>query len=257
LPKLLVADDSTTIQRVVELTFASEDIEVVAVGDGDQAIARIPIEHPDIVLADIAMPKRDGYQVSAFVKSHHELAHVPVLLLAGAFEPVDETRARDARSDGVIVKPFDPRQMVTRVRELLNAATARAAVSAAHGAAADQRALDDYFERLDHDLHTRATTKPDSPVPIAPPDLVETPITTEVPTVESVLDSAPIEGAMQSSRDVIPQDLVDEIAGRVLERLSRGTLKETVSAVVREVLEQHSPNQAHNSQLPTSNSQNS
>jgi len=240
LPKLLVADDSTTIQRVVELTFASENIEVVAVSDGDQAIARIPIEHPDIVLADIAMPKRDGYQVSAFVKSHRELSHVPVLLLAGAFEPVDDVRARDARSDGVIVKPFDPRQMVTRVRELLSATTARVEEPPVGGAAADQRALDDYFARLDHDLHTRATTKADIPAPIAPQNIVETEITaeTDVPTVESVLESAPIQGAMQSSHAVIPQDLVDEITGRVLERLSRGTLKETVSAVVREVLEQ-------------------
>ena len=67
---------------------------MVAVGDGEQAIARIPIERPDIVLADIGMPKRSGYDVAAFVKGRPDLAHIPVLLLAGAFEPVDEARAR-------------------------------------------------------------------------------------------------------------------------------------------------------------------
>ena len=66
--KLLLADDSVTIQRVVELTFSGEDIDVLAVNDGEQAIARIPTERPDIVLADIGMPKRTGYDVAAFVK---------------------------------------------------------------------------------------------------------------------------------------------------------------------------------------------
>ena len=66
--KLLLADDSVTIQRVVELTFSGEDMQVISVGDGEQAIARIPLELPDIVLADIGMPKRSGYDVAAFVK---------------------------------------------------------------------------------------------------------------------------------------------------------------------------------------------
>ena len=92
--KLLLADDSVTIQRVIELTFSGEDMQVVTVGDGEQAIARIPIERPDIVLADIGMPKRSGYDVAAFVKGRPDLSHIPVLLLAGAFEPVDEARAQ-------------------------------------------------------------------------------------------------------------------------------------------------------------------
>jgi CheY-like chemotaxis protein len=116
--KLLLADDSITIQRVIELTFSGEDIEVVAVGDGEQAIARIPIERPDIVLADIGMPKRSGYDVAAFVQQHPDLSHIPVLLLAGAFEPVDEARAKDVKCAGVLVKPFEPQQVIARVREL-------------------------------------------------------------------------------------------------------------------------------------------
>lgn len=118
--KLLLADDSVTIQRVVELTFSGEDVQVVTVGDGEQAIARIPLEHPDIVLADIGMPKRSGYDVAAFVKGRPDLSHIPVLLLAGAFEPVDEARAQQVKSDGVLVKPFEPQQVISRVRELID-----------------------------------------------------------------------------------------------------------------------------------------
>src|SRR5205809_1558271 len=121
--KLLLADDSVTIQRVIELTFSGEDVQVLAVGDGEEAIARIPAEKPDIILADIGMPKRSGYEVSAFVKGRPELAHIPVLLLAGAFEPVDEAKAKEARCDGVLVKPFEPQHVIARVRELLGGAT--------------------------------------------------------------------------------------------------------------------------------------
>jgi CheY-like chemotaxis protein len=133
-PKLLLADDSATIQRVVELTFSGEDVHVVAVGDGEQAIARIPVERPDIVLADIGMPKRNGYDVAAFVKGHPDLKHIPVLLLAGAFEPVDDARATAVGCDGVLVKPFEPQHVIARVRELLDGARG-ARSSAAPGVA--------------------------------------------------------------------------------------------------------------------------
>jgi CheY-like chemotaxis protein len=117
--RLLLADDSVTIQRVIELTFSGQDVDVIAVGDGEQAIARIQSDRPDIVLADIGMPKRSGYDVAAFVKNHAELRHIPVLLLAGAFEPVDDARAAAVGCDGVLVKPFEPQQVIARVKELL------------------------------------------------------------------------------------------------------------------------------------------
>jgi len=126
--KLLLADDSVTIQRVIELTFADEDVQVIAVGDGRQAIERIETDRPDIVLADIGMPERDGYEVAAFVKNTPHLAHIPVLLLTGAFEPIDEQRASSVGCDGVLAKPFEPHMVITRVKELLaGAPPARAA----------------------------------------------------------------------------------------------------------------------------------
>jgi len=117
--KLLLADDSVTIQRVIELTFADEDVEVTAVGDGQLAIDRLDIDPPDIILADIDMPKRDGYEVAAYVKSRPKLAHIPVVLLTGAFEPIDQARAAAAGSSDVLAKPFEPQMVINRVKELL------------------------------------------------------------------------------------------------------------------------------------------
>src|SRR2546429_850561 len=103
---LLLADDSVTIQRVIELTFADENIKVIAVGDGDQAIERMEAAPPDIVLADIGMPGRTGYEVAQYMKQSPRLAQIPILLLTGAFEPVDQARAAEAGCDGVLAKPF-------------------------------------------------------------------------------------------------------------------------------------------------------
>jgi CheY-like chemotaxis protein len=117
--KLLLADDSVTIQRVIELTFADEDIQVIAVGNGADAIERAQRDRPDIVLADVGMPERNGYEVAAFIKGTPNLAHIPVVLLTGAFEPVDEGRARSVGCDGVLVKPFEPQLVISRVKDLL------------------------------------------------------------------------------------------------------------------------------------------
>ena len=93
---LLLADDSVTIQRVIELTFADEDIQVVAVGDGDEAIARLEAAPPDIVLVDVGMPGKSGYEVAGYVKASPRLAHIPVMLLTGAFDPIDQEKAKRA-----------------------------------------------------------------------------------------------------------------------------------------------------------------
>jgi CheY-like chemotaxis protein len=74
---------------------------------------------PDIVLADVAMPGKNGYEVASYVKRSPQLAHIPVLLLAGAFEPVDQNQVAESRCDGVLVKPFEPQSVIVRVKELL------------------------------------------------------------------------------------------------------------------------------------------
>ncbi len=213
MPKLLLADDSITIQRVIELTFSGEDVQVIPVGDGEQAITRIPIDRPDIILADIGMPKRSGYDVAAFVKAQPDLAHIPVLLLAGAFEPVDEARAAQVKCDGVLVKPFEPQQVIARVRELLDgargtpiqaaagvprpierlaprplpepppttAATGSGPTAASTSPVSDT--LDDYFNRLDEAFATLSTTTLTAPAADEPEG--------DLPTIDKLLGDVP------------------------------------------------------------------
>jgi CheY-like chemotaxis protein len=128
--KILLADDSITIQKVIELTFSDEDFEVVTVGNGRLAIERVLDVRPDIVLCDIIMPEKDGYEVCDFIKKTPTLAHVPVLLLTGAFEPFDQERAARVGCDGFLAKPFEPQTLIAKVKELLTQATGRPVVAA-------------------------------------------------------------------------------------------------------------------------------
>lgn len=125
--KLLLADDSVTIQKVVNLTFADEGIEVVAVGDGDSAIAKLAEFTPDLVLADVNMPGRSGYQVCEAIRQNPALERVPVLLLVGSFEPFDEDEARRVGANDFMTKPFQSiRQLVNKVTDLLAGGAAAA-----------------------------------------------------------------------------------------------------------------------------------
>jgi CheY-like chemotaxis protein len=117
---LLLADANASVQRIVALTFAGHDMNVVSVNDGEEAIRHIAAEPPDIVLADVAAPARSGYEIAAYVKGRADRAHIPVLLVASAFEPVDQARAKEVRCDGVLVKPLEPQAVVQRVRELVD-----------------------------------------------------------------------------------------------------------------------------------------
>jgi CheY-like chemotaxis protein len=107
-PKILVADDNANIQKMVALSFEDRGVAVVAVGNGEAAVRRIPDLKPDLVLADIFMPVRNGYEVCEFVKKDERFSHVPVILLVGAFDPLDEKEARRVGADGVLKKPFVP-----------------------------------------------------------------------------------------------------------------------------------------------------
>src|SRR5260370_37294861 len=104
--KLLLADDSVTIQRVIELTFADEDVTVTAVGNGQAAIDAVQRDRPDIVLADVGMPERNGHEVAAFIKRNPALAHIPVVPLTRASEPDAVTRARAIGCACALGDPF-------------------------------------------------------------------------------------------------------------------------------------------------------
>src|ERR1044072_6961543 len=129
--KILLADDSITIQKVVELTFSDGDYEVVAVNNGAKAIQKLSEMRPDIILSDIIMAKKNGYEVCEYVKSHPELRNLPVVLLTGTFEPFDPDRAEKAGCDAVVTKPFESQSLIHKVEELISASKASAAQAAA------------------------------------------------------------------------------------------------------------------------------
>jgi CheY-like chemotaxis protein len=137
--KILLADDSITIQKVIELTFSDEDFELHTVGNGQKAIDEIRGIMPHIVLCDIIMPEKNGYEVCEFIKTNADLKHIPVLLLTGAFEPFDQERARNAGCDGFLAKPFEPQTLISKVKELLSRAPAAAPTPAPAPAAAPPR----------------------------------------------------------------------------------------------------------------------
>src|SRR5690348_1058385 len=128
--RILLADDSITIQKVVELTFSDGDYEVTAVNNGARAIQKLGEMRPDIILSDIIMPEKNGYEVCEYVKSHPEFRNIPVVLLTGTFEPFDPDRAEKAGCDAVVTKPFESQSLIHKVEELIAAATQNSAAAA-------------------------------------------------------------------------------------------------------------------------------
>jgi CheY-like chemotaxis protein len=129
--KLLLADDSITIQKVIGITFANEDYDLEIVDNGDAALEKARALRPDLILADVFMPGRNGYELCAAIKQDNALRHIPVLLLTGTFEPFDEAKARASGADSWIAKPFESQALIERVEQLLASPPAPAAAPAA------------------------------------------------------------------------------------------------------------------------------
>lgn len=129
--KILLADDSITIQKVISITFASENYELIIVGDGESAVKRAKESRPDLIMADVAMPGKNGYEVCEAVKNDPSIASTPVLLLAGTFEPLDRAEAERVKADDSIVKPFESQQLLNKVAGLLENAPERESESEA------------------------------------------------------------------------------------------------------------------------------
>jgi CheY-like chemotaxis protein len=231
--RLLLADDSLTIQRVVELTFADEDVTVETVGDGDRAVALVDALPPDIVLADVDMPGRSGYEIARHIKQSPHLAHIPVVLLTRTFDPNDHARALEAGCDGVLAKPFEPAVAIATVRGLLGrsvgAPVATPQLPARLTLAPEPTG--NYFERLDAafaDLSKRSA-----------PAVVETAAAPARPAAQAerlpsladafaaLLDaeqrqhgSEPIDWPATTTAAMDKDALVEEVVQRVLARLA-------------------------------------
>ncbi len=124
--RILLADDSLTIQKVVELTFSDSDYDLVCVSNGQRALEKVRENRPDLILADVVMPEKNGYEVCEAIKGDPATARIPVMLLSGTFEPFDKERAERIGADAIISKPFDSQQLLAQVEALLDRAPSAA-----------------------------------------------------------------------------------------------------------------------------------
>jgi len=116
--KILLADDSVTIQKVVSITLAHEDIDLTIVDNGAEAFAKAQQLKPDIILLDVVMPDKDGYQVCEQIKQIPGLSHIPIILLTGTFEPFDEEKAEQVGANDYIKKPFESHALINKIKEM-------------------------------------------------------------------------------------------------------------------------------------------
>jgi len=135
-PTVYFIDDSATMREVIKIAFRRENINVVACHDAATALAQIEQEQPDVVISDVIMPDKDGYEVCQYIKQHPRLGKTPVILMSGVVNRSVAEKAFAVKADELIRKPFQPQDLITRVKHLLypKAAPAMpaAAVATAH-----------------------------------------------------------------------------------------------------------------------------
>jgi CheY-like chemotaxis protein len=188
---ILLADDSLTIQKVVELTFMEEDFDVVSVSDGDHALAKLGELTPALVIADVHMPGASGYEVCSQVKAAHP--GVPVLLLVGTFEVFDEQEAQAAGADAHLKKPFDSQELLQMVEGLVGAAPVESPVPSIPDAVEPE-------QDLGFDISSVRVEQPSGPVAEAE---IEEIVAEEVPSAVDEMDFIPAEVEPEPVAEVV------------------------------------------------------
>jgi CheY-like chemotaxis protein len=273
--KILLADDSVTVQKIITLTFSDEGVDVVTVDNGDEAINRLQYLRPALVMADVAIPGRNGYEICEFVKLHPEMCDTPVILLVPAFEPFDEERARRIGADYHLTKPFQSiRTLISTVKNLMerkeepdlsiegSGLTAVRDFNSTDSAGVE---IDPKRAKIDELIKLSAQDSPSimeyvaDDVPLQEVDLAQgnglrpaalpvisapEPIEADLVEVTQVLDVnmdniLELEDLMPevSSEWVIPQSVIDEIVNRVSAELSERLSGEIARRIAPEVVE--------------------
>jgi CheY-like chemotaxis protein len=171
-PTVYFIDDSATMREVIKIAFRRENINVIACHDAASAFAQIELQAPDVVITDVIMPDKDGYEVCQHIKHHPTLSKTPVILMSGVVNKAVADKAFAVKADELIRKPFQPQDLITRVRHLLNPATAAPPVPPM-AAAASAAALSSIFSAPAGAANLR--TRPAMPPVSAPPSYAQPP----------------------------------------------------------------------------------
>ena len=118
-PTVVFIDDSATMREVIKIAFRRENIDVVAYPDAATALTNIEQSKPDVVITDVIMPDKDGYEVCQSIKQHPKLNGTPVILMSGVVNRAVAEKAFSVKADELIRKPFQPQDLITRVKHLL------------------------------------------------------------------------------------------------------------------------------------------
>jgi DNA-binding response OmpR family regulator len=119
-PTVYFIDDSATMREVIKIAFRKENIHVITCADAASALEQFNQTAPDVVITDVIMPDKDGYQVCEFIKQHDRLGRTPVILMSGVVNRSVAERATAVKADELIRKPFQPQDLIARVKNLLH-----------------------------------------------------------------------------------------------------------------------------------------
>jgi len=231
--RILLADDSITIQKVVGIIFANEDCDLTVVDNGDSAVEKARETKPDVMLVDAIMPGKSGYEVCTAIRNDPLLGTVPILLMTGAFEPFDEEKARQCGADDFISKPFESQQLIDKVNDLLAHGKSRAvtppavtpapAMTAAAVAAVAVEPVESFAIEFDE------------PVPVAPqatvaPPSIPEPVETGVFRAEPQTFAFEIEEASPADDLWGAFELEDEVTGEDVVEFGQVATGEAVAA---------------------------
>ncbi|HWS16122.1 MAG TPA: response regulator, partial [Candidatus Methylomirabilis sp.] len=199
--KLILAEDSLTIRRVFELALSRSDIAITAVDNGEDAVRLAGEISPDLVIADLTLPGKNGYAVAAELRAMAKTEKIPVLILSGTLAPLDEERFRASGAKGVLFKPFDSRELTEKVELLLRESAAvpePASVgreellpgAVLHGGSKIPAAFNEFDVSLDEiegtSMHIEASVTEDAPPPV-------TDLSRAVEEVEEIEEIEPLE----------------------------------------------------------------
>jgi twitching motility two-component system response regulator PilH len=166
-PTVYFIDDSATMREVIKIAFRREDINVITCADAASALAQFEQNRPDVVITDVIMPDQDGYSVCSHIKQHPEFSNTPVVLMSGVVNKSVADKAVAVKADELIRKPFQPQELIGRVKSLLEPKGATSAPAAPRNVASN--ALSSLFAPPPAPVAPRSVAPPPPPPPTQQP----------------------------------------------------------------------------------------